>query len=462
MGFSSSGRPDGRGARSAAGVLFGFANILICAAIVLSGCSESSGPSEPDRYALVREFVEKASVVYPLMPNDSLPGDSVLNHLGSGVILWTQPGGDYLLEVETDAEEMELDRFEWLSGSRIRTSPRITEGTCDGERCLFAFSGGSELAFWATALAVDGGRRGATGIRSVRFGGEGTNSRRLPVTILFLGELTGLSGDSARAAFAEALVERIGGYYSGTGVEVELRGWRRGSQHPVSAYARTLGDTATFWFDLDSWSVVWNAGGERSLDVDALSDGWPSDAGEALEIVVVEAILDLGCIGISPLPGYTLGFGSGSVAIVGVQALMSNAALTPNTPDQIAQTMAHEVGHFLGLRHTTATWDDRLTFQDGSMHDDGLSDTPFDYLCEAGIAAAPVETSVRTGTARGRLVPKAYEKSLRADVLGLPAPDNCPDRNNLMFPYTSDAADNVELSASQGLLMRTNLRLLPH
>ena len=120
------------------------------------------------------------------------------------------------------------------------------------------------------------------------------------------------------------------------------------------------------------------------------------------------------------------------------------------------------MGHFLGLRHTTATWDDRLTFLDDSMHDDGLSDTPFDYLCDAGIAAAPAEGAVRTGTARFRLLPKSYEKSLRADILGLPASDNCPDRNNLMFPYTSSSADNIELSPSQGLLMRTNLRLLPH
>ncbi|MBP5350826.1 MAG: hypothetical protein J6Y56_02580 [Fibrobacterales bacterium] len=429
----------------------------------LLGCTETSGPSGPNRYALVEKTASNVSrSTYRLQPNDSLPGDSVLNHLGSGVMMWTQPGGDYLLEVETDAEEMELDRFELLAGNRIRTSPRITDGVCDGERCTFAFSGGNELSFWLAALAVDGGRKGATGIRSVRFGGEGTNSARLPVTILFLGELTGLPSDSARGAFAENLVAEMGALYASAGVEVELRGWSRGSGHPVASYAAALSDTATFWFDVDSWTVFWNARGYRELDADELSRGWPSDGGEALEIVVVEAIDELGCIGISPLPGVTLGFGTGAVAVVGAQAKASNRSLVPNTPEQIALTMAHEVGHFLGLRHTTATWDDRLTFLDDSMHDDGLSDTPFDYLCDAGIAAAPAEGAVRTGTARFRLLPKSYEKSLRADILGLPASDNCPDRNNLMFPYTSSSADNIELSPSQGLLMRTNLRLLPH
>ena len=139
---------------------------------------------------------------------------------------------------------------------------------------------------------------------------------------------------------------------------------------------------------------------------------------------------------------------------------MSNGSLVPNSPVQIAYTMAHEVGHFLGLRHTTATWEDRKTFFDYSMHDDGLSDTPFDYLCEAGTAGTSFSASL-TGTAETRV----REALLRPDLVEFSAsPERCPDRNNLMFPYIPEdsAAADVELSPSQGLLMRTNLRLLPH
>ena len=413
-----------------------------------------------DRYALVKSTAAGLTRTYVLLPNDSLPGDSVLNHLGSGVKIWTQPGGEYLLEVETDAEEMELNRFEMPENGRIRTSARVTAGECDGERCAFSFSGGTAQAFWLAALSVDGGRNGATGIRSVRFGGEGTNSARLPVTILFLGRLTGLPSDSARAEFAENLVARMNGHYAGTGVEVSLRGWRRGSGHPVAAYAKTLSDTATFFFDDSSWKFFWNAGGTRELHGDALSEGWSDEDGAALEIAVVEAIDDVGIVGISPLPGISLEAGRSSVAVVGVQAMMSNGSLVPNSREQIAYTMAHEVGHFLGLRHTTATWEDRKTFFDYSMHDDGLSDTPFDYLCEAGTAGTSFSASL-TGTAETRV----REALLRPDLVEFSAsPERCPDRNNLMFPYIPEdsAAADVELSPSQGLLMRTNLRLLPH
>ena len=140
-----------------------FLTFALCAAFL--GCSpdmsSSSSSSEKWRYELVRSLVEKSdAILLQLIPNDSMPGDTLLAHLGSGVFAWTNPGVHYVLEVESSEAEMELNRFQSV-GRKVYTSPRVNEGVCDGKVCRFEFDGGSSLQSWFFALSVENGRKPA-------------------------------------------------------------------------------------------------------------------------------------------------------------------------------------------------------------------------------------------------------------------------------------------------------------
>ena len=114
----------------------------------LLGCSETTTPDQSsDRFALVSGLLEDPQATfYNFYANDSMPGDSVKAHLGSGVIVSTQPGAQYELELASTTE-MELNLFE-LSGESIKKSPLIYSGRCDGQWCRFTFSGTGASVRW--------------------------------------------------------------------------------------------------------------------------------------------------------------------------------------------------------------------------------------------------------------------------------------------------------------------------
>lgn len=110
-----------------------------------------------------------------------------------------------------------------------------------------------------------------------------------------------------------------------------------------------------------------------------------------------------GVIGISMgIPGAPGLHGSPSSAVVFTSEYLGDAEGNALT----AQLIAHELGHFLGLFHTTEM--DSAAF-------DNLADTP---ECRSGF------------------------------------PDGCPDRLNLMFPFAG--ADHTELSFEQGRVIQYN------
>ncbi len=389
-----------------------------------------------------------------------MPGDTLLAHLGSGVFAWTNPGVHYVLEVESSEAEMELNRFQSV-GRKVYTSPRVNEGVCDGKVCRFEFDGGSSLQSWFFALSVENGRKPAPKPRAVRYGAAGTYPAALDLNLVFLGKLTGYSTDSAQRFFAERLSEAMDSLYADAAVNVSLAGRSRGSAHPVAAYAKELVDSVEVYFDVGSWAVHWYNGTHLMLDADELARGWSEPLNGALDVIVVESIDDPGCVGISPMPGYSLVGGTNATVVVGVRTTSSSGAMVDNTIAEIAKAISHETGHFLGLRHTTVTWEDRLVFHDFSIHEDGLSDTPFDPLCDAGIASASA-SSRAYGTASKRLLPLRYEKVVRPDLIGLAMDESsCPDYNNLMFPYIVESDGTPTLSPSQGAIMRENLSALP-
>ena len=127
-----------------------------------------------------------------------------------------------------------------------------------------------------------------------------------------------------------------------------------------------------------------------------------------------------GVLGISPgIPGAAGLHGSpASGVIFATEGLLGQGNAFYSGNDLLGQTMAHEVGHFLGLFHTTEL---------GGRSADPISDTP---ECPSG------------------------------DISDYNRIVNCPDYSNLMFP-TASFRNSVEVSAQQAEILRGNPLIRP-
>jgi hypothetical protein len=127
-----------------------------------------------------------------------------------------------------------------------------------------------------------------------------------------------------------------------------------------------------------------------------------------------------------------------------------------NRPDayQLAVTAAHELGHFLGLRHTTATDVDMEFEGDFSNHEDGFASTP---VCTemTGFAKSTAGENLKT-VFRGD---RSYCLYVSAGAA------SCPRRcelENLMFPYDCQVAGDgqVAMTVEQQTFVKQSIHLL--
>jgi hypothetical protein len=144
----------------------------------------------------------------------------------------------------------------------------------------------------------------------------------------------------------------------------------------------------------------------------------PADNAMNIYVVTSLAFLDAGVIGLA----------SGVPGPFNVQGLVTSGTVAEYQDDGEGTTLgyilAHEFGHYLGLFHTSQT----NTSATSIIGEDPISDTP---ACET------------------------------ADLGGGAQIDNCPDRDNLMFPFVCDPQGGVdcanpELSQGQGNVVRYN------
>lgn len=422
--------------------------ISVAMAITSTGCSEpSDSERDGDRYAIIAPTLNNPeAVLYTVHANDSMPGDSTRLRWSSGVLLSTQPGAEYTLDLAVP-EEVELNLFEY-DGNRVRRNPLIYSGACSRAECQISFTGREGGMQWWIAALSDSRLRGIAPDH-FQLDGFRRGNNTLPIHVVFIGKLTTLPDSSDKAGFAERLIRQMEEIYASAKVT------------PVSSGLRTasrVSDTVVALFDPEAWEVIGENPRTGSLERHYLDlFAVPPDSGEAkgLTIAVVETIDREGYIGIAPLFGLNLGGGLSSVALIGIKTREQGGESTENSEEILFETIAHEVGHFLGLRHTTATAEDRRVMYDYSVAEDGLSDTPFSWEC--GWALGGVGGSYAVGTTR-TATPFRYEARIRS---GAAASDlRCPDVDNLMFPLAVDGVEQIELTPSQGKLMRAHLHLL--
>jgi hypothetical protein len=400
--------------------------------LLLSSCGFEETNTTPSEKAYSKLSTNVRFYAYP---NDANPGDSVLSQLPYGVLGNIQPLGEYEIEIAGSLSQPQLHIY-GLDGTSIQRSGQTIEFTQTSPNIWKASWTAPTTTSRQNVLLLTDGTNRSSKPTSWKWTGQGKNALKLGLQLVLFGKAQ--SNPNFADSLAQALKTGIQSLWAGSGITVDTILLLNANQHPK--YGSLWPNAPTVTLDPVAWQLRWGTA-QDSLNLNNISEGMPSTQQRLLQLAVVDYIeASQAIIGVSPFHGVSLGQGQGSTAAVGYYA-KSGSKLTPNPPSEIANTLAHELGHFLGLRHTTVHFDQRT---DQSILEDGLTDTPYNPAC--ALATAQTIGSLQN----------AWTK-LSAAVTG-----TCPDKTNLMFPFqlSSGTTQNV-LSATQLSTLSHNLSLLP-
>lgn len=408
--------------------------------VVFSACSVLEAPESES----TRTFLPDNEAFFPLIANDGATSDSVDAMLAHGVKFRVHPNAHYELSFDVDeyapAPRLQLFRVYKLknrdgySASLVHTlKPEVIDG-----RYVFSFDcEENSINYWLTSLN-DGKNYYDGTTRNVRLEGYGSYSDHLSLNLIVAGKMKDL--DVSYDSLATILKKQFKRFY--TNITLDTVYIRMASDHPEygAKYA------STFWI-----------AGKSSDDV-MLSElgGWPeTKVRNALDIILVYQFKTDGLLGLSDLFGANLGGGDGSTVVVANHVVgLGTSEVQPVPADSIVLTALHEMGHFFGLRHTTATSADQKSGGDYSIYDDGFSDTPncFSKSMRRAISSEDAEIPTDYRVPDHQYVFRAkYSASV----------STCPDASNLMFPTETDV-EYTGFSSQQLRVIRQNLMMMPH
>ncbi len=283
----------------------------------------------------------------------------------------------------------------------------------------------ASAAFFVSQLLPSDGSAALSRIDKVRLiSFVGSSTSALKIKLIFEGGLRGLSTASAKSRFADALFSEMTSILGSLGVSVEF------DQEIVdpNGPAKVVPFGGNF-VSLDGTRVP---GYVHFFLVDSIA---PPPSAQALG-------------------GYILGFAPREAIDLSLmpesRIILSNRYLSIAG---LATTATHELGHFFGLRHTTATEIDMGFDKDFSNIDDGLLSTGQCIgLAKRGI----VDGGIDLGQIPG---PGGLSYCLR--MAFTTCPSQC-DLSNLMFAYDCSSSHNTQrkLTQDQIDLWRKNLALL--
>lgn len=358
--------------------------------------------------------------------------------LDSGVTI-TFPavrGVDYLIQVETSSssDEVTFDVFSESGAHRRSKSVDPPDGF------IYRHEERNEhvLVLCRPRNPLD------DGIRITRLTVTGVGSfpnDRVNVNLIVAGAFNGygafndLKTSADQTAFTTAVMTRVRSIFQPLGITVSHESFAYTADDIRNRAPQLLGaDDAAICAAGESM----NSQGFDSINLTDLDQygalGFPATdpvytRGHAIDAYIIHHFTTDGTAGLSPRPGQIVGNGPDTACAAGAFVQFGNGTqLQARTPDQVGLVLAHELGHFLGLLHTSS-------FDPGNIAptraiDDGLSDTP----------ACTILTDVNGDGFVG---------------IG----DGCQDEANVMF-YQAGA--QTTLTTGQGNVMKTMLSVQEH
>lgn len=355
-------------------------------------------------------------------PRRMFVNDPALNALlpssivDQGVFFVLQPGKPYTLHVRNGSAGV-LDFWEQTGNNSFGRLEVLTGTTQGGDRnfALQAPESRDSAAFYVAFFRATSGAQ-LPAPESVRLFPADTSlqSDTLSVRLLMVRQLTGYADSAAKAAYAQLFHAKLKSVYAAYGITVDT------STLVVEPNSAPL--TVSFDTVLPALPGARLAGAINLYLVDNIQ----SDRTGAGSTV----------LGFAPREALDLSTNRESRVLLNVRG---------GDPVDMAVTAAHEIGHFLGLRHTTATQVDRDADGDESNRNDGFASTPF---CPALEKRPPAEI----------ILPGNGGRPYCLRVAGTSITCGCDDRNNLMYPYQCQVTQET-LGSDQQVFLRRNLRL---
>ena len=417
--------------------------LLFFFAVCLAACN-SVEPPETDE-----GFIPDGELQFALIPNDNVPGDSVDANLAHGVRIFVHPNAHYELSFDIDGyasanPQLRLFRVYW--NERLKTYAaswvRSIKPSVENGRYVYKFvCEESDRSIWISSLNDGKGfYEGAT--RNVRLKAYGDYSDHFSANLIVAGKIKDL--DVSYDSLAKMLQAGFKKFY--TSVKLDTVYVRFAHEHPVigKKYPKT---------------EPWIAG--RSSEDQMMTElgGWPEeDVFSALDIVLVHRFKQEGLLGLSDMFGSNMGGGSGSTVVVANHNRQDGEDMVVNA-ERIVYTALHEIGHFFGLRHTTATHSDQTANGDYSVYDDGFTDTP--YCFQKGSRKVVFAKDGMVSDYRDPFRRLAPRYDFTPTYQSLSDISRCPDASNFMFPMESET-ELVGFSEQQLSVIRTNLMIMPH
>lgn len=386
--------------------------ITLAAALTLAGCGSLVDMGRTEKVNPRRLYLNDAAA------NDSLPATLVTE----GLLLVMQPGGKQYTVVNAGGDAANpLELYVRNSGGTFNYQSAITGTAANGNvtYSLVAPATKSAADYYLVFLRGEGNMPATKPGRVRLFPVDTAQSASVTVRLHMVRQLQGLDTEAEKAQYAAAFHAELKSIFQAYGVTVDT------STVIVEPAEPPL--TVVYSGNTSSIPGTRLGGAVNLYLVNSIEGGRPGTM----------------VVGFAPREAIDLSSDANSRVVLNVQG---NAGGITQRAQSMAVTAAHEMGHFLGLRHTSATQEDRSYDNDESNRNDGF-DSPFCTTLEKRSA------ETREIIVKG---PGGLDYCLR--VAGTAITCACPDAGNLMYPYKCDV-DQKTLGSDQQKFMRNNLKI---
>ena len=409
-----------------------FLSLLVVAGLLggLSACTEYGVENHDGENSTKGYFI--------LYPNTHQLSDSIDERISKeGVRTRLSPGGHYSLFAKIDS--LDVVPILFISGAKCCENGCL--GINEGDNFKFDFSCLLDEPSYAILSLKDQNHNTLkASVSHVRLDGEGIYSDYLSLNIVVAGAFDSTADGQFIDSLANGIGQRLQQIYD---VHVDTVYISYAINHP----------SAGRMFAKDSFLFVGS-----SYVVNLLREPWnDSEKDKAFDVVLVDRVN-------RDVVGYAYNFFfqeslNLEVSVVSFRRLDG----IPYFSQTIQNISVHELGHVLGLNHTTLTMKDFLDWGDYSIFEDGLEDTPYcqeksDQYREELEKSVLKKSSLNNDIFSYMAFPKVMNK---LDTLTVLSPD-CSDYFNIMSPWGIFEKVVYESSPMQRAIVKKNLTLIPH